>query len=336
MVEHVQIRLRSAILTRNCGISLASSLYTEGTTVLLTGELGAGKTTFLKGLAQGLGIAQDVSSPTYALEQRYPTEDWGELLHMDLYRLTTRDAQDLMAGSDDHAGIRCVEWAERLQTPPQPPTISIHMEECSETEREAQIAFDDIGIPTEEDVRTWQAELMLPKNVIAHCDKVGEVAQHLARAFLARGEVARPAALARAGRLHDLFRFLDFHPGSAHLNAKVTQEQQSHWESLRSGYGDASHETACAAFLRERGFPAIAQMVETHGMRGETPVTTEQKLLFYADKRVILDRVVSLEERFKDFAMRYGNGQESPQSVAWLEECRQMERTLFPEGSPAL
>jgi TolA-binding protein len=96
------------------------------------------------------------------------------------------------------------------------------------------------------------------------------------------------------------------------------------------------HEAACAAFLRERGFPALATLIETHGMKGEAPRTTEQKLLFYADKRVIMDRVATLEERFEDFAKRYANGKQSPQALLWLEQCKQMEQELFPEGPPKL
>ena len=336
MVENFKIRLQGAIPTKNCGTSLASSLYAKGMTILLTGNLGAGKTTFLQGFAQGLRIKQDLCSPTYALEQRYRTEQWGELLHIDLYRLSKDAAHELIESSEGHEGIRCIEWADRLHMPPSDPLITIHFAEEGKEEREAAFTFHDIALPTEAQVHAWREELKLTKNVVAHCNKVGAVAQECARAFLAQGRIARPAALMRAGQLHDLFRFLDFHPGSAHLNTEVTAQQQAHWEAVRSDYSGASHELACAAFLRKRGFPAIAQMVETHGMKGGTPVTTEQKLLFYADKRVVLDRVVSLEERFRDFAMRYGDGKESPQSVTWLRECRQMEQELFPDGPPAL
>jgi tRNA threonylcarbamoyladenosine biosynthesis protein TsaE len=336
MVENLKIRLQGAILTRNCGVSLASSLYTKGMTILLTGDLGAGKTTFLQGFAKGLGIQQDLCSPTYALEQRYKTEQWGELLHIDLYRLSKDAAHELIESSEGHEGIRCIEWADRLHMPPSDPLITIHFAEKGREEREASFAFHDITLPMAAQVHTWRKELKLTKHVIAHCDKVGEVAEQLAQVFLAQGKIARAAALMRAGQLHDLFRFLDFHPGSAHLNTDITAEQQAHWESLRSGYNGASHESACTAFLRERGFPAIAQIVETHGLRGAAPVTTEQKLLFYADKRVILDRVVSLHERFEDFAVRYGNGKKSAQSLAWLKECERIERELFPEGPPDL
>lgn len=334
MIDNCNIRLESAISTKNCGQSLASSFYTKGTTILLTGELGAGKTTFLQGFAKGLGIDQDICSPTYALEQRYKTNQWDELLHIDLYRLSNSGAQELIEGSDVHDGIRCIEWAERLETLPEPPTISIHISEISPTEREVNITFNDILLPTEDQIRNWQDEFRLPENVIAHCNKVGEVAEKMAIEFLKQGKVARPAALMRAGQLHDLFRFLDFHPGSSHLNIDITDEQQAHWGTMRSKYNEESHEPACAEFLRKNGFSAIATMIETHGMKGDPPLTIEQKLLFYADKRVILDRVASLRERFDDFAIRYNKGKESAQSIKWLEQCEQIEKELFPDGPP--
>ena len=86
----------------------------SGLVVGLCGDLGAGKTQFVKGLARGLGIEARVQSPTYALVNIYA----GGLLtlfHLDLYRLDTQE-QIAAAGLEEYlqpAGVTVIEWAER-------------------------------------------------------------------------------------------------------------------------------------------------------------------------------------------------------------------------------
>jgi tRNA threonylcarbamoyladenosine biosynthesis protein TsaE len=90
-----------------------------GTTILLSGDLGAGKTAFVKGLAEGLGIdAGEVTSPTFTIVHEYSGGRL-PLVHVDLYRLERAELDEVgldteMAG----AGIVAVEWAERLARRP--------------------------------------------------------------------------------------------------------------------------------------------------------------------------------------------------------------------------
>lgn len=107
---------RSEAQTADVARRLASTLE-PGTTVLLIGELGAGKTAFVRGLADGLGLDPDqVSSPTFTLIQEYRGRI--TLHHVDLYRITTEEAEDLglqeLAGPDS---IVAVEWADKLARP---------------------------------------------------------------------------------------------------------------------------------------------------------------------------------------------------------------------------
>lgn len=99
--------------TEHAGEALGRSLA-AGDVVLLFGDLGAGKTAFVRGMARGIGAnPDDVSSPTFTIVQEYPGRS-AMLYHVDLYRLESAEIDDL--GLDDLVsgdGIVAIEWAER-------------------------------------------------------------------------------------------------------------------------------------------------------------------------------------------------------------------------------
>lgn len=98
------------------GCELGRSLH-AGQVVLLTGPLGAGKTAFVRGLADGLGCdPESVSSPTFTIVQEYAGRT--RLQHVDLYRLSPQEVDDL--GLDDlwEDSVMAIEWPERWSNPP--------------------------------------------------------------------------------------------------------------------------------------------------------------------------------------------------------------------------
>ena len=100
--------------TAAVGRELAPGL-SAGDVVLLYGDLGAGKTAFVKGLAEGLGVSPDeVSSPTFTLLQEYRGGRL-TLYHVDLYRLDDpREIEDLGLDEIAEDGVLAIEWAEKL------------------------------------------------------------------------------------------------------------------------------------------------------------------------------------------------------------------------------
>lgn len=103
--------------TRDVGARLAATLA-PGSVLLLAGDLGAGKTAFVRGLAAGLGVdAGEVTSPTFTLVHEYRGGRL-PLVHVDLYRLDRADLDDIGLDPDLAAeGVVAVEWAERLVRP---------------------------------------------------------------------------------------------------------------------------------------------------------------------------------------------------------------------------
>ena len=113
--------------TAAVGRELAGALPAE-TTILLFGDLGAGKTAFVRGLAEGLGVdPSEVSSPTFTLVQEYRGGRL-PLYHVDLYRLDdAREVEDLGLEELASGGVLALEWADKLPRPI-PGAIAVHIE----------------------------------------------------------------------------------------------------------------------------------------------------------------------------------------------------------------
>ena len=105
-----------------------------GDVVLLDGEMGAGKTVFCKGLAKGLGIVEEVTSPTYAYMNDYD----GRLFHYDCYRIeSVVQAENLgLAVYFDMGGICVVEWSQNIAPLLPDGCKRVAIKKLSETERE--------------------------------------------------------------------------------------------------------------------------------------------------------------------------------------------------------
>jgi tRNA threonylcarbamoyladenosine biosynthesis protein TsaE len=105
-----EIFLKDEQETINFGKEFAKRLKGDEVICLL-GDLGSGKTTFVKGLAEGLGIKEgyQVRSPTFTIVNEYPTQR-GRLIHIDLYRVENFDVEQFVG-----EGIVVVEWARNLE-----------------------------------------------------------------------------------------------------------------------------------------------------------------------------------------------------------------------------
>jgi tRNA threonylcarbamoyladenosine biosynthesis protein TsaE len=138
------IETHSAAETLELGRQLGEGL-SGGEVILLTGELGAGKSVFARGVAQALGIDRWRGSPTFALVHEYASTP--ALIHVDLYRLAEGDAYDL--GLEEYAvpeSILLVEWANRdfgyVRALPHAQSVDVHLAHCPGDTRALTITGD--------------------------------------------------------------------------------------------------------------------------------------------------------------------------------------------------
>ncbi len=131
---------RSPEETEELGFQLGKRLP-DGSVVCFFGDLGAGKTTFIKGLAKGAGgvDTDDVNSPTFVYLNIY--EGDRPIYHFDLYRLNSSQ-EFLGMGFDDYiggAGICCLEWSERIEELVPKSAVRVEIAHIDQTHREVRI-----------------------------------------------------------------------------------------------------------------------------------------------------------------------------------------------------
>jgi len=104
-------------------------------------DVGAGKTTFVKGLARGLGISDTVQSPTFTISRIYNGRDDLELHHFDFYRLSEAGvvADELAESLSQPNVVTAVEWGEIVHEVLPPQRMTIHLAHIGETERKITI-----------------------------------------------------------------------------------------------------------------------------------------------------------------------------------------------------
>ena len=139
----LEVKSNNPEQTRQLGERLGRALQL-GDMLCLQGELGAGKTTFVQGIAQGWGSLDSVSSPTFILVNMYRRADQGVggitqplFFHMDAYRLdSTGEAEELDLDSMLAEGALIVEWPERMQSLIPDERLWVEFTQSGEEERE--------------------------------------------------------------------------------------------------------------------------------------------------------------------------------------------------------
>jgi len=133
-------RSTSAAETYSLGQKIAQKLN-GGEVLCLYGPLGAGKTVLAKGLGQGLGIAEEITSPTFNLIQEYDLEDGLKFVHMDLYRLRHPEEAEVIGVTDYFREnyICLIEWPQIIEDYLPQDKLTIRIEGSGELPRTIEI-----------------------------------------------------------------------------------------------------------------------------------------------------------------------------------------------------
>jgi tRNA threonylcarbamoyladenosine biosynthesis protein TsaE len=154
---------RSPDATQSAAGLLAVSLPPEGLLVVLSGPLGAGKTLFAKGLAQGLGVApEEVTSPTFAICSEYDLADGRRIAHLDGYRLESA-AELEGAGFLDllvTGTIVLIEWGERFRDALPADRLEIEISRPAETPTQRRVEAVASGLAASRALTEWGARLV--------------------------------------------------------------------------------------------------------------------------------------------------------------------------------
>ncbi len=132
----------------NLGQKLIAQQKQHATILVLTGPLGAGKTTFTQGLAQGLGITDKIISPTFIIMRQHPVPHTPKILyHLDLYRLSAQQSLHELGLSElftDPNNIVVIEWSEKISDQLPPYTLKINFK-ITDSGRTIEITEPELG-----------------------------------------------------------------------------------------------------------------------------------------------------------------------------------------------
>lgn len=170
-------------------------------------------------------------------------------------------------------------------------------------------------------IRKIYKEFHVPHHIIAHMRTVACICKILCEKFIAKNIKIDKETVISAALLHDTLRVVDFEKINPDLKC---------WGKLWKKYHKIGHEKAMARILRKRGENKMAKLIARHGFFSIWKLKTwEEKILYYADKRVDHDKIVSLEKRFAEGKKRNMLPADNPKFIADTEtKVKNLEKDL--------
>jgi len=172
------------------------------------------------------------------------------------------------------------------------------------------------------EIQSLYEQYRTPKNVIEHMIRVAEFAKELAEKLIKKGHKIDLEKLEKAALLHDLLRVCDFRELElSKLTQRVTSVDIKAWLQQRKLFGKMGHTKAAHKILKELGHTKIAELILKHDFKAIDELQTwEEKILYYADKRVDGGKKVSLRKRFKSGKKRNSKPGDNANKIKELEK----------------
>lgn len=174
-------------------------------------------------------------------------------------------------------------------------------------------------------------EFHVPKHIIAHMRTVAYIGKCICEKFAARKIKIDKDSVISAALLHDVLRVVDFKRiDPLDFKEKPSDADLKFWRKIWKKYHKIGHEKAMAEVLRGRNEKVLANLIEKHEFFSVWKLKTwEEKILYYSDKRVDHDKIVSLEKRFFEGKKRNMKPTDDPQFVAATEQkAKELEAEL--------
>jgi len=197
----------------------------------------------------------------------------------------------------------------------------------------------DYSLPTRKECLALLAEYHVPPHIVNHSKAVAKLAVFLAQRLNEKGVAIDVTLLEAACLLHDLLRVHDFKESDFNRFERTLPEgEKPKWRRLRVKYKASSHEDAAYDILKEQ-YPVLALTIKRHKYMAlldekDRPDIWEEKLLYYADKRVMHERIVPLKERLAEGHKRnvflHGTEAQSKINTAKVDPLiYEMEKEIF-------
>ena len=165
--------------------------------------------------------------------------------------------------------------------------------------------MEKLNLPTRAECFRLLKKYHVPPHIVKHCQIVSKLGVFLAQKLKEKEIKVNVEQVDRACLLHDIARICDIkEPDYGSFARNVSEEDKAKWNQIRQQYPNVGHEDAAYEILRER-YPTLALTIKKHRYmailsKSERPTSWEEKLVYYADMRVMHDKIVPLKVRLED------------------------------------